>query len=178
MKRTIRLSESDLHNMVRTAINEVLDNMDDTEKAYWLMRQRQERPNTKAKTPVNYEEQFADKFNRTMPSSNCYWDDINHGYSSYLPGQSLTGQTVYGVNPASGEFHSESYGKDYPAVAQHIGNDYELGGIRRGPNEKTQQYKGQSKEADRYASYGANAQANRYRAMRDKYNKRYPNQQG
>lgn len=51
MKRTIRLTESDLHNMVRTAINEVLDNMDDTEKAYWLMQQRQERPNTKAKTP-------------------------------------------------------------------------------------------------------------------------------
>lgn len=32
MKRTIRLTESDLHNMVRTTINEVLDNMDDTEK--------------------------------------------------------------------------------------------------------------------------------------------------
>lgn len=63
MKRTIRLTESDLHNMVRTAINEVLDNMDDTEKAYWLMQQRQERPNIKAKTPVNYEEQFAKQFN-------------------------------------------------------------------------------------------------------------------
>jgi len=63
MKRTIRLTESDLHNMVRTAINEVLDNMDDTEKAYWLMQQRQQRPNTKSKTPVNYGQQFAQKFN-------------------------------------------------------------------------------------------------------------------
>ena len=46
MKQIIRLTESDLHHMVRSVINEVLDGMDDTEKAYWLMRQRQERPNS------------------------------------------------------------------------------------------------------------------------------------
>ena len=50
MKQIIRLTESDLHHMVRKVINEVLDGMDDTEKSYWLMRQRQERPNTKSRT--------------------------------------------------------------------------------------------------------------------------------
>ena len=63
MKRTIRLTESDLNRIVRSALNEVLDGMDDTEKAYWLMQQRQQRPNTKAKTPVDYRGQFAQQFN-------------------------------------------------------------------------------------------------------------------
>lgn len=65
MKRTIRLTESDLHNMVRTAINEVLDGMDDTEKAYWLMQQRQQRP-SKSKSPVNYPQEFAKQFNQEV----------------------------------------------------------------------------------------------------------------
>lgn len=34
MKKIIRLTEGDLHHMVRSVINEVLDGMDDTEKAY------------------------------------------------------------------------------------------------------------------------------------------------
>ena len=62
MKKIIRLTESDLHHMVRRAINEVLDGMDDTEKSYWLMRQRRERPNTKSRTKTNYVDDFRRKF--------------------------------------------------------------------------------------------------------------------
>lgn len=62
MKKIIRLTEGDIHHMVRRAINEVLDGMDDTEKAYWLMRQRRERPNTKSRTKTNYVDNFRRKF--------------------------------------------------------------------------------------------------------------------
>ena len=62
MKKIIRLTESDIHHMVRRAINEVLDGMDDTEKSYWLMRQRQQRPNTKSRTKTNYVDNFRRKF--------------------------------------------------------------------------------------------------------------------
>lgn len=62
MKQIIRLTESDLHHMVRNVINEVLDGMDGTEKAYWLMRQRQERPNTKSRAKTNYVDDFRRKF--------------------------------------------------------------------------------------------------------------------
>ena len=66
MKKRIRLSESDLHNIIKESINEVLDTMNDTEKAYWLMRQRQERPNRKSKTGGSYASKFADKFNNEV----------------------------------------------------------------------------------------------------------------
>lgn len=62
MKKIIRLTEGDIHHMVRRAINEVLDGMDDTEKSYWLMRQRRERPNTKSRTKTNYVDNFRRKF--------------------------------------------------------------------------------------------------------------------
>lgn len=62
MKKIIRLTEGDIHHMVRRAINEVLDGMDDTEKSYWLMRQRQQRPNTKSRTKTNYVDNFRRKF--------------------------------------------------------------------------------------------------------------------
>ena len=67
MKKIIRLTEGDIHHMVRRAINEVLDGMDDTEKAYWLMRQRQQRPNTKSRTNTDYVDNFRRK----------YYDEIN-----------------------------------------------------------------------------------------------------
>ena len=70
MKKIIRLTESDLHHMVRTAINEVLDGMDDTEKAYWLMRQRQQRPNTKSRTKTDYPGEFARKFHKDVYGDN------------------------------------------------------------------------------------------------------------
>lgn len=66
MKKIIRLTEGDIHHMVRRAINEVLDGMDDTEKAYWLMRQRKERPNTKSRTKTDYPGEFANKFNKEV----------------------------------------------------------------------------------------------------------------
>ena len=179
VNRTIRLRESDLHNMVKAAINEVLDNLDDTEKAYWLMRQRQQRPNTKSKTPVNYESEFANQFNNTMPVSNCHQDGVNHGFTSWTPDQgSISGTVTYGVNPASGKFHSETYGKDYTYGSQNIGNNGETGYVRQGANGKIQKFKGQNREVDRNVSWPANAQANRYREMRDKYNQQNPNQQG
>ena len=70
MKKIIRLTEGDIHHMVRTAINEVLDGMDDTEKSYWLMRQRQQRPNTKSRTKTDYPGEFARKFHKDV-----YGDD-------------------------------------------------------------------------------------------------------
>ena len=179
VNRTIRLSESDLHNMVKAAINEVLDNLDDTEKSYWLMRQRQERPNTKAKKPVDYKSEFANQFNKTMPLSNCHQDGVNHGFTSWTPGQrDISGTVTYGVNPGSGEFHSETYGKDFTYGGQNIGNNGETGYVRQGANGKIQKFNGQNREVDRNVSSSANSQANRYRAMRDKYNQQYPNQQG
>lgn len=66
MKKIIRLTEGDIHHMVRRAINEVLDGMDDTEKAYWLMRQRQQRPNTKSRTKTDYPREFSNKFNKEV----------------------------------------------------------------------------------------------------------------
>lgn len=80
MKKIIRLTEGDIHHMVRTAINEVLDGMDDTEKSYWLMRQRQQRPNTKSRTKTDYPGEFARKFhkdvygdNNAVRMSDGYW---------------------------------------------------------------------------------------------------------
>lgn len=111
MKRTIRLTESDLHNMVRTAINEVLDNMDDTEKAYWLMRQRQERPNTKAKTPVNYSGQFAQQFNKEVydnPSGGTIdADGKAFGSARMNPfgGFSASQGSGWGINPNGTNFN-------------------------------------------------------------------------
>ena len=70
MKKIIRLTEGDIHHMVRTAINEVLDGMDDTEKAYWLMRQRQQRPNTKSRTKTDYPGEFARKFHKDVYGDN------------------------------------------------------------------------------------------------------------
>ena len=111
MKRTIRLTESDLHNMVRTAINEVLDNMDDTEKAYWLMRQRQERPNTKAKTPVNYRGQFADKFNTEVyggthgGSINANNKALGAAKMNDFGGFSASQRSAWGVNPNGTNFN-------------------------------------------------------------------------
>lgn len=70
MKKIIRLTEGDLHHMVRTAINEVLDGMDDTEKSYWLMRQRQQRPNTKSRTKTDYPGEFARKFHKDIYGDN------------------------------------------------------------------------------------------------------------
>lgn len=70
MKKIIRLTEGDIHHMVRRAINEVLDGMDDTEKAYWLMRQRQQRPNTKSRTKTDYPGEFARKFHKDVYGDN------------------------------------------------------------------------------------------------------------
>lgn len=70
MKKIIRLTEGDIHHMVRRAINEVLDGMDDTEKSYWLMRQRQQRPNTKSRTKTDYPGEFARKFHKDVYGDN------------------------------------------------------------------------------------------------------------
>lgn len=98
MKKTIRLTESDLHNIVRSALNEVLDDMDDTEKAYWLMRQRQQRP-SKSKYYVDYPARFAQKFNQEVYGNGGIFNSgggYNHdtGYESGRIGVDWDGNFV------------------------------------------------------------------------------------
>jgi len=97
--------------MVRTVINEVLDNMDDTEKAYWLMQQRQQRPNTKAKTPVDYSGQFAQQFNKEV-YGNPYGGSINANGKAFgsarmnpLGGFSASQGSGWGINPNGTNFN-------------------------------------------------------------------------
>lgn len=103
MKQIIRLTEGDLHHMVRSIINEVLDGMDDTEKAYWLMRQRQQRPNTKSRTKTDYPREFAKKFNREFYGNGdkdydgIYVPDI---YDTHSDGTPVKGKV--GVDPTNG----------------------------------------------------------------------------
>ena len=97
MKKRIRLSESDLHNIIKESINEVLDTMNDTEKAYWLMRQRQERPNLKSKTGGSYASKFADKFNNEVYGR----DGIHYGVDA---GDQASGNAY--VRPSNGAFRA------------------------------------------------------------------------
>lgn len=99
MKKRIRLSESDLHNIIKESINEVLDNMNGTEKAYWLMRQRQERPNRKSKTGGSYASKFADKFNNEVYGTNRHYG-VDAGDQAY--------GNAY-VHPSKGDFRAYQY---------------------------------------------------------------------
>ena len=65
MKQRIRLTESDLHRIVKESVNRVLNEVS-ADKAYWLMQQRKQTPNTKAKTQMNYPSEFANRFNKEV----------------------------------------------------------------------------------------------------------------
>lgn len=103
MKKIIRLTEGDIHHMVRRAINEVLDGMDDTEKSYWLMRQRQQRPNTKSRTKTDYPAEFAKKFNKEV-----YGNENGSSGLEYLDDENGSGSVYYGsgVHPGNGSFNA------------------------------------------------------------------------
>ena len=118
MKKIIRLTEGDLHHMVRSVINEVLDGMDDTEKAYWLMRQRQERPNTKSITKTDYPGEFAKKFHKDIYGNGdkdydgIYVPDIYDVYSDGNDRTQVKGKV--GVDPTNGNFFARQRVPDVP----------------------------------------------------------------
>lgn len=98
--------------MVRSVINEVLDGMDDTEKAYWLMRQRQERPNTKSRIKTDYPGEFANKFNKEVYGKN---DGAYSGSyeGTYYNGNRMGNYKGYaGVDPSNGNFSAQQYTDD------------------------------------------------------------------
>ena len=64
-KKLIRLTEQDLHKIVKESVNRVLNEVS-AEKAYWLMQQRKQTPNTKAKTQMHYPSEFANRFNKEV----------------------------------------------------------------------------------------------------------------
>ena len=174
MKKTIRLTESDLHNMVRTAINEVLDNMDDTEKAYWLMRQRQQRPNTKAKKPVNYAQQFAQQFNSTMPYSNV--QDANGNNVGYSGGYNAGGMSMHHGVDQRGNFSSETYLPDGTYASQYLNANGRDTYYSRNPGDKNAT-RGNVDMSRKNTHRSGNVQADRYRSIRDKYNQQRQSQQ-
>lgn len=167
------MKEDVLRNVVRNVINEVLDNMDDTEKAFWLMRQRQERPNTKSRTPVNYEQQFQNEFNNTMP----YWNsvDANGNNAGYSGGYNRGGQTMnHGVDNR-GNFTSDTIQPDGTMGKQTLtpnGKDYYHA---KNPGDK-KTTSGNMDMARGNSHNTANAQADRYMAIRNKYNQQRQSQ--
>ena len=64
-KKLIRLTESDLHKIVKESVSRVLNEVS-ADKAYWLMQQRKQNPNTKAKTQMHYPSEFANRFNKEV----------------------------------------------------------------------------------------------------------------
>lgn len=168
MKKTIRLTENDLNNIVRSALNEVLDNMDDTEKAYFLMRQRQQRP-SKSKNPVNYPQQFATQFNNTMPYSNAR--DGNGNNIGYSGGYNRGGQTFHHGVDNRGNFSSETYQPDGTFARQTLTSNGDYFHARNAGDNRI--VKGDENMARQNSHSSANVQADRYKMIRDRYNKRF-----
>ena len=71
-KRLIRLTESDLHKIIKESVNKILNEVS-ADKAYWLMQQRKQNPNTKSKTQMHYPGEFASRFNKEV------YGDVNGG---------------------------------------------------------------------------------------------------
>lgn len=93
MKKLIRLTESDLHMIVKESVNRVLNEVS-AEKAYWLMQQRKQTPNTKAKTQMRYPSEFAYRFNKEV-------------YGDGLGGHMRNGNQVMSsayIDPRNGNF--------------------------------------------------------------------------
>lgn len=197
MKRTIRLTESDLHNMVRTAINEVLDNMDDTEKAYWLMQQREQRPNTKSKNPVNYRQQFAQKFNNEVyPEGNSQvgtnWPEYNEG--GKFRATNPNGSYAYGgagvddngnFRAWQNGFTAPSQGKPWGDAIEGANFNYYQGRPQNGTNGFSQSIgtgnrgQMQPKDVNMHPQFQqmANKGRTRYNQIQQKYNQQRQSQQ-
>ena len=93
MKKLVRLTEGDLHRIVKESVNRVLNEVS-ADKAYWLMQQRKLRPNTKSKTKMHYPTEFANRFNQEV-------------YGTPMGGNLRVGNQVdatAGVDPRTGDF--------------------------------------------------------------------------
>lgn len=64
-KKLIKLTESDLHRIIKESVSKILNEVS-ADKAYWLMQQRKQFPNTKAKTQMHYPGEFASRFNKEV----------------------------------------------------------------------------------------------------------------
>ena len=160
-----------LKEATKAIVNEVLDGLNDTEKKYWLMRQRQQRPNTKSKTPVNYEKEFQHSFNGSMNRNNVVQNGQNMGFAS--PQSPSKNGYNYGVDP-QGNFTSSSYsnnGNTYAGMKLSGDGSKDSYTHRQSPNAKFTH--GDSQQVKNDTASNANAQAQRYSDMRQRYNQKY-----